>query len=551
MPELNRLIKVLLVDDEDKTRELLKLLIDWEALGFVVAGEASSGQEGLQMLEEVRPDLILTDIKMPFMDGLQFAKLALRQCPGTKVIILTAYEDFGYAQQSIQIGVSDFLLKPIKREKLKSALQIIRSKIDEDLNIQQEYSHMQEQLIMYRSNMQEKFLNELLLTEKPNVEIEKKIHFFSMDRIVDYVQAAVVACREECPELSSEKKIIYDMVGADIVKHYFQNNPAVYVFTDQMENIVIANTDKTLQLQSVCEEIKNRISSKMQRNVSVGIGTVCEGLHGLTESYKEACEALKYCIIYGDKIVLSYRDVSVINSGSSRREGCLADIEFFVRAGLQEETIEAIHRNLAEQPLEDIEDINAVKVASINIITLLINIASELQIPVSSQKFATLYSDIISMNNFVRIESCLIDMAENLTAAVQTVRRKKNNRQIEKILQYMDKNLSDPALGLSSLSSQFYLNPSYLSRTFKRQVGSTIVEYLTVKRIKKAKEMLRIRDQLAYEIGCAVGIPDPNYFGKCFKKYVGCSIQEYRKQIEEGETSGTSDNAQAKKQISF
>jgi len=271
------------------------MLVDWEALGFVLVGEASSGQEGLHMLEEVQPDLILTDIKMPFMDGLQFAKLVLQQYPGTKIIILSAYEDFGYAQQSIQIGAADYLLKPMKREKLQSALQNIQSKIDEELDVQQEYANMKEQLTTYRSTMQEKFLNELLHIDRPSIDVEQKIQYFSMESIKKYVQVAVVACREKSPELSGEKKIIYDMMGADIAKNYFQDKPSAYVFTDQMENIVIANTDEALPLQYDCEELKNRISAKMQRNVSVGIGTACAETYGLMRSYQEACEALKYC----------------------------------------------------------------------------------------------------------------------------------------------------------------------------------------------------------------------------------------------------------------
>jgi two-component system response regulator YesN len=531
MPGLNRAIKVLLVDDEEKTRNLIKLLVDWEELGFILAGEASSGQEGLHMLEDVQPDLIITDIKMPYMNGLEFSKLVKQQYPEKKIIILSAYEDFAFAQQGIQLGISDYLLKPIKREKLKIALLTVRSVIDGESDVLQEYVRMKEQLTNYRSVMQEKFLNEMLL-DRPAREIEQKMSYFSMEELKNYVQVAVVACREEYPEFSGEKKIIYDMVGEDIVNNYFQSIPGVYVFTDQMENIVIANTDQGLSLQCSCEEIKNIISAKMMRNVSVGIGTACSGIHGLAKSYQEACEALKYCIIYGDKVVLYFKDVSVMESGTKNRENCLSDIEFFVRAGLREEATQAIHRNLEQQPLEAIEDINAVRVNGINLITLLVNIASDMKLPFDSGEFSKLYADIITANSVSQMEACLISVASRLIASVQSVRKKKNSKLVDKILKYIDENMSDPALGLSSLSAHFYLNPSYLSRTFKQQVGYTVVEYLTKQRIERAKELLKNDSLMAYEIGETVGIPEPNYFGKCFKKYEGCSIQEYRKRLE-------------------
>jgi two-component system response regulator YesN len=129
------------------------------------------------------------------------------------------------------------------------------------------------------------------------------------------------------------------------------------------------------------------------------------------------------------------------------------------------------------------------------------------------------------------MESALIEFADRLVASVQNTRKKKNSRLVDNIIKFIDEHMADPTLGLSSLSAYFYSNPSYLSRTFKQQVGYTVVEYLTMQRIEKAKSLIKKENKMAYEIGEAVGIPEPNYFGKCFKKYAGCSIQEYRKKI--------------------
>jgi two-component system response regulator YesN len=182
--------------------------------------------------------------------------------------------------------------------------------------------------------------------------------------------------------------------------------------------------------------------------------------------------------------------------------------------------------------LEAIEDKNAVKVNCINIVTLLINIASDMQLPFESERIASLHADITAMSSISQVEDHLIDFAENIVMGIQNARREKNNTLIDKVLSYINEHMADSTLGLSSLSAQFYTNSSYLSRTFKHKVGYTVVEYLTMQRIKKAKMLLKEGDKMAYEIGEAVGIPDPNYFGKCFKKYAGCSIQEYRKRIE-------------------
>ncbi len=485
MTALNRPIKVFLVDDEEKTRELLKILIDWKKLGFLISGEASSGQEGLQLLEEIQPDLIITDVRMPYMDGLKFSKLALQMYPNIKIIILTAYEDFSCAQQSIQIGISDFLLKPIKRDNLMTALNSVVQKIEEEMDMRQEYSHVREQLGKMQESLRKKFLGELLVANSSDEELRQKMQYFSMECMEKQVQAAVITLRDESSKLNGEKRILYSLAGADLVRQYFQDNAQIYVFTDHLGNIVIADADLSYPFETSIEKLKDLLSAKLFNRISAGVGTVCTGLHGLAKSYQEACEALKYCIIYGDKIVLSYKDVSLSESGSETREKGLEKIEFFIRAGLRKETAEAVQRSLVQQPLEEIEDINAIKVKSVNIVTLLLNIATEMHFPMASQKYAKLYPEIISFDNIFQIESELSETAENLASEIQNVRKKKSGQQIATILEYIDEHLSDPELGLSSLSSHFFINPSYLSRTFKHQTGTTIVEYLTTRRIRR------------------------------------------------------------------
>lgn len=125
-----KLIKVVIVEDEEKTRKLIQLMIDWKSMGFLIVGEAQNGQEGLALIRDTEPDLVITDIRMPIMDGLEFAANILKKNPHIKIIVITAYEAFEYAQQGIKLGVFDFLLKPIKRVELKTTLERLKTKIE-------------------------------------------------------------------------------------------------------------------------------------------------------------------------------------------------------------------------------------------------------------------------------------------------------------------------------------------------------------------------------------------------------------------------------------
>ncbi|OPJ59860.1 response regulator transcription factor [Clostridium oryzae] len=139
-------LKLLVIDDEQNTRNLIKMLLDWEAMGFSIIGEAASGQEGLYIAEDTKPDLIITDIRMPYMDGLEFCGLIKEHHPQIKIIILTAYEEFEYAKQALKKGASDFLLKPLKRSELKEAIEKIKITIEREEENRRHYDLMKKRL---------------------------------------------------------------------------------------------------------------------------------------------------------------------------------------------------------------------------------------------------------------------------------------------------------------------------------------------------------------------------------------------------------------------
>ena len=128
----DQLLRVMLVDDEENERNLLRICINWNEIGMEIAGEASSAREALDSLEEINPDIIITDIRMPFMDGLEFSKIVVETYPYIKVMVLTAHEEFEYAKEGIKVGVADFLLKPIKRVEIKNALVNLKNKIESE-----------------------------------------------------------------------------------------------------------------------------------------------------------------------------------------------------------------------------------------------------------------------------------------------------------------------------------------------------------------------------------------------------------------------------------
>ncbi len=528
-------LKVMFVDDEENTRNLLRLILDWDAMGFEIAGEASSGQEGLNLVDELLPDLIITDIKMPFMDGLEFARLIAENYPTIKVIVLTAYEEFEYAKQGIKMGISDFLLKPIKRSEIKESIENIQKKILNERIDRDEYNKVREKLKKSLPILIEKFLNDLVVSNNLPQDINEKIEYYNLTMLREYFQIAVVSVGDAPSIKDQENTIVHQILYIDIIKQYFKADKNVIVFDNNSGKTVIINSDKQVNLPECCEQIKTMIINKLKCDISIGLSNSYTELDKLHQGYKEALEALNYKAIYGNNIVIQYRDICIDREKSSYIHKVnigMEEITFYIRAGIEDKANELLHKRFFRINSNSLTSSNELRIMGISMITEILNSISEMDLNLNEifGSVSSLYADVLEFNTLSEIEAYITAVVEKLTKAINLLREKKKKSIMDNIISYLKDNLSNSELTLTALASHFFINPSYLSRTFKQHTGYTFVEYLTHLRIQKAIELFDTCDAVAYEVAEKVGIPDPNYFGKCFKKYTGYSINDYKKQ---------------------
>lgn len=528
-------LRVMLVDDEENTRNLLRLVLDWESMGFEIAGEAASGQEGLNLIDELLPDLIITDIKMPFMDGLEFARLVVENYPATKVIVLTAYEEFEYAKQGIKMGISDFLLKPVKRSEIKESIENIRNKILDEHSNREEYNKVREKLKESLPILREKFLNDLLVSKNLPQDIHEKLGYYNLTMLSNYFQIAVVSVGDTSVVHDQENAIVHQILYIDTIKQYFKSDKNVVVFGDISGNTVIINSELNINILECCEHIKTMIINKLKCDISIGLGNSYKELDKLQQGYKEAVEALNYKLIYGNNIVIQYSDICIDRQKPSpayKIDAGMEEVSFYIRAGIADKANELIREKFRKISEIVLSNSNEIRVMGISMVTSIVNSISELDLNLNDMfgSAALLYSDILGLNNIPEIEAYIISISEKLTASINLLREKKKKSIMDNIIAYLEDNIANTELTLTALASHFYVNPSYLSRTFKQHTGYNFVEYLTRLRIQKAIELFDSYDSMAYEVAEKVGIPDPSYFGKCFKKYTGYSINDYKRQ---------------------
>lgn len=530
------MLKLMIIDDEQLVRDLFKRCLDWEQLGIRIVGEAAGAREALEMIAEEIPDIIFADIYMPFMDGIELSGIVRQMYPWIKIVILTGHEDFDYAKRSIQVGVCDFLLKPIDDLEIKRVVLDLKGKIVAERAERDEHQRLKEQLTENLPYLKEKFLNELLQNKLYNREIEEKLRYFQIKFEASPFQVAVLELSPLNQEghFGAEEQLILEMQGMALISEYFMTRPQLYIFFDYRQRMVILNNDSATNISTLLESIKTLIQKELNSSVTIGIGRSYPRPENIHNSYLEALEALNYKLLVGKGQIISYHDLDLGALGARETPPLNYQNEefaFYIKTGCGEKALTWLDSFFAEISSGPNITVDSLRAKTFMIIAVIINTIDELGLRISDilKEDLQLYDRIFKSDTLPEMKKYLADLITSLTTVVKSLHDKKENNIVKEVRDYLCSNLADETLSLTNIAKKFYLNPSYLSRIFKQATGWTFIEYLTKIRMETAIKLLRETDQKAYQIGEAVGIPDPHYFGVCFKKYTGMSINEFRK----------------------
>lgn len=530
----NSRIRVLIVDDEYLVRNLLRKCINWEYLNMDIVAEAADANEALELVRQHSPDIIITDIYMPIIDGITFSEHVLKNRPDTKIVILTGYDDFNYAQRSIRAGVSDYLLKPIDDEEVLRAMTNLKALIEEERRSSQEAIKLRSRLYDNLPYLKERFFNELIHEEDLKHPPLEKMSFLGIQFKYACFQVATIELYPSDSGAGNEHtRATTDEAVLALVHQYCERSTYTFVFIDSNHRIIILNNDETFDIYEHCELLMRRITQETGCSACIGIGQIKREFCEIGNSYKEALEALNYRVAVGNNVIIQYNHIDLYNQYHTNDYNNLYNkLGFYIKAGLQdkvEETIDEIYGSI------DLKDRTVLsRIRNIAVSGLLICIRQLSESCVSAEDLRGIEADLRSC---VELDT-IPDIKRQLTEVTAKTIRLMNEQQVHKtgnsiddIKQYIHEHYADPGLSLTQVAKMFYLNPSYLSRTFKKEVGTNFIEYLTTVRVERAISLLKEQDLKAFEIAKAVGISDSNYFSTCFKKYTGVSVSDYRRTI--------------------
>ncbi|CAI6084922.1 Protein-glutamate methylesterase/protein-glutamine glutaminase [Paenibacillus sp. JJ-100] len=541
-----QLLKVLIVDDEYLIRNLLRMRMDWQQQGMQIVGEASNAAEALEQVELLHPDIVFTDIYMPTMDGIELSGLILDRYPSVKIVVVTGHDEFEYARQSVKLGISDFILKPIRASELVQVTTKLRAAIEQERGREYELVKLREEMKRSLPYLKERFVNQWLQGVLHEEEVREQVRFFGIplsSHILE-VQVAVIEIeasvqqQAECKHSDSEEiQILLRMEGLKHVQVYYEPDMQKVIVMDTRNRIVILATapdaSLTAQVEPLQEKLQQALTAEgIEVNVTIGIGKTHSGWGEVSVAYREACRALEYQTFVGKNQVIYFEDLvinSVINSHDPSQSYCsdtgmLQQLQFCISVGAGEEAVSRLEQILSAP----FSTVGQFRMAAMDVITECQRAVMEQQLEgeqvfnneaVASMLMSEYLPDLrIMLEQYVRTVADLIQMK----------RQAREGNLIDQVKAYLEEQMGNADVGLSSTAAAFYVSPGHLGRLMKKETGQTFVEYLTQLRMKKAESLLKQTDLKGYEIGEQVGIPDPHYFSVLFKKQFGRSMNEYR-----------------------
>jgi two-component system response regulator YesN len=508
------MFKLLIVDDEKLIREGLATGFDWESLGFYVCGTAANGIEALKIIDKDMPDVIITDIKMPLMDGLDLIKHVNAKNKNTKFVVLSGYDLFDYAQKAINYGVTSYLLKPISEDELFPLMEKLHTELT---NEQNRMEAAKTTSVLFERSKIDSLNNQLRKLLYDSSYYEKHIEDLFIEICPDINLNNMKVCLIYCHGMISSH-IMYQQLSE------YNNNSNRHFLVDG-ENIIFIYS--SIKGETIVSEVLNILDEnnpniKAAENIVITLSSTFSGLTNLKQAYEEASSLLKHSFYNspGKILVKPYstdrkNDVDISSIADSVIAAILNGKEIEYKIKLRE-----YFKKCQEQYLS--KDILVLKI--VDIYTSAIEQFDNINIQVNRNN---VYSTLISFSSFNDFRHHVEELFNELFVQIQHYKSSSELPIVKRIENYINKNYGD-RITLKSLSNLFHINPSYLSHLFYQKTGVSISNHIKNIRIQNAKRLLVSSDYRIHEIADMVGYKEYRYFCTVFKREVGKTPMEYR-----------------------
>ena len=532
---------VLLVDDEILIREAISQNTKWEELGYELVGTCKDGREAIELLKERPVDLVLTDIYMPYVDGIELARYVYENCRDTRVVIISGYDEFEYAKKALKYQVVEYILKPVTAMELSEILERVKETLDA---ASQRTKNMKRFRGEYMSNfpvLRGRFLHQLLQGDSvmSEEEIRKKMEDYDVSFHGNYFMTAMIQADDVSGFFreGQEKKTDLALFAVyNIAEEIIRETSLGVAFQDVANcTVLIFSGDHTLEnkVLELCERIQESIREFLNITTTIGVGFTVSSIYQLPKSFQDAKDALEYRFQLGNARVIYAKKLT------PERVAGNVNVSYW-----SERIVTAIKGNRGKEIRQEVHGfIQAIRDAYVSrnrsifyVQNAVLSILNEMDDSgVSDATIAAeekaLLNAIYDKEHLSEVEQDLVHFCVKVSDILIDQKEGYGRRQALMALDYIEKNYADSSVTLNSVCSYLAISTSYFSSIFKSCTGETFIEALTKKRMEKAKALLEHTSRRTNEIAREVGYADPHYFSAAFKKMTGCTPKEYAKKM--------------------
>ena len=531
------MLKIFLVEDEFVVREGIKKNIAWEENGYEFCGEASDGELAFPMIQKLKPDIVITDIKMPFMDGLSLSRLIKKEMPWLEIIILSGHEEFEFAKESIRIGVAQYILKPVSGAELLKEVDAVAEKIKE----KRKEREIRE---MYLKDMEENFVKErkelfqhLVTGSKSVVELLEWGDKLEMDLSALWYNILLfkiqsVRCEESqfnSGQVEVEKKI----------ESLLDANHMICFDRGLDGKAILFKADSEERLYSLQKEYVASLKSLLDAEEDIvyfgGVGIPVNRLREIPKAFEKASYAFtqryfvkENLILQSDELEKSYfaedKEFSIIEVNPNQIDR--RKIQSFLKVGYKEEVVYFLETFFKALHTDAMKSVMFRQYIAMDIYFTVALFLEELQI--SREEIEPLDASSGILQNEKSTVKYIASIMERTIELRESLASNRYRTVIEEAVGFIEKNFAQEELSLNSLAAHVNFSPNHLSMIFSQQTGKSFIKYLTDYRMDKAKELLRCTGKRSSEISREVGYKDSHYFSYLFKKTQGMTPTQYR-----------------------
>jgi two-component system response regulator YesN len=533
------MIKLLIVDDEIDLIDGIKSIIDWESHGVTICGEADNGASALELIGQLSPDIVLMDIRMPIMDGLQVLEHMHKENLETKCIMLSGYDDFYYAQKALTFRASDYLLKPCRPAEILESVLKVKGLLEQERsknNMLENYRNLFYENIPV---LREKLLREIINNKGLDTyNVEKKMNLYNIKNFQSKISTIVMhlnlqeSSAAEYSDLDIESLKI---AASDILDSTLPMEFTKELFQDDDNIVALISFEEYKQWEQLCNSvlitIKDNLKTFLHISVTIGIGGYVHDIKELWISYRQALSALEARFFIGEDTIISFDNISMENKGivlypineDMEIINCLSTGNYIELKNKLENFFNEIYSS-SQLKRSYLLNYCYALLGSIFKFCLDKNIDTEI---VFGSGFSY-YADLPKCDTALQLQESLFSI---LNKIVEKINENKNsNHLIRAAVEYIKEHYSED-ISLETVAKQIYITPGYVSQLFKQEIGVNFLEYLHKHRIQKSKELFHNRFLRNYEVSVMVGYRDEKYFTQIFKKYTGMTPSQYKESI--------------------